>query len=450
MSRPISYTSAVTVNPSSYLSNLQSGAISVTTTGTTSVSQGLNSSDNTSTYAQFTGTTQNSDGYAYYKFDVGNIPQNATINSVVCTARGRAGNNNRGTTGFQLCNGTTTKGNETTFTTTTSSAYTLTTGTWTVSELSDINLRIRLRRTSNNTFLSRFYGATLTVNYSVSGTEYEVSFNNQSSDVTTSPSTTQYIMQGGSEEIRFYDIDNLNGVEIKDNGTDIKNSLVTHPTGTFSETLNPAVYEGGNGTVTNQNNALTDTASTTYSQLLLRQNVYMIYGFDVTIPENAVINSVGCVAKYQRSVTSSSINNLTIQMYSDTTAKGDTYTITSTSTAVSTANLTVGTWTVSELKKVKIRLSGNYTGSNSYYLNFYGANLTINYTINEVYYTYTISNISTDHTILIEDAQSECTYIKQNGNWVKLEAVYKKIGGSWTIQSDLSTVFTDGTVYVND
>ena len=245
MSRPISYTSAVTVNPSSYLSNLQSGAISVTTTGTTSVSQGLNSSDNTSTYAQFTGTTQNSDGYAYYKFDVGNIPQNATINSVVCTARGRAGNNNRGTTGFQLCNGTTTKGNETTFTTTTSSAYTLTTGTWTVSELSDINLRIRLRRTSNNTFLSRFYGATLTVNYSVSGTEYEVSFNNQSSDVTTSPSTTQYIMQGGSEEIRFYDIDNLNGVEIKDNGTDIKNSLVTHPTGTFSETLNPAVYEGG-------------------------------------------------------------------------------------------------------------------------------------------------------------------------------------------------------------
>ena len=102
MSRPIHITSAVTFIPASYNSSMQSGSINASTSGTYSVANGLNGSGNTTNYAQFTGTTQNSDGYAYYDFNVTGIPQNAVINSVSCAARGRAGNNNRGTTGFQL------------------------------------------------------------------------------------------------------------------------------------------------------------------------------------------------------------------------------------------------------------------------------------------------------------------------------------------------------------
>ena len=168
MSRPINIQSAITVNVSSYSG--YTGRVSIS-----NQNSGINSSANTSNYATITPSTSASSGYVIYRFDTSEIPSNATINSVYCAARGRASNNNRVRSSFQLFAANRAKGSPVFFTSNTSTAYTLTTGTWNYNEIQDVRLRVGSIRTStSNTGSTRFYGATLTVNYTISGVEYEV------------------------------------------------------------------------------------------------------------------------------------------------------------------------------------------------------------------------------------------------------------------------------------
>lgn len=44
--------------------------------------------------------------------------------------------------------------------------------------------------------------------------------------------------------------------------------------------------------------------------------------------------------------------------------------------------------------------------------------------------------------------ETDALYIKQNDSWVKYSQVYKKINGSWVLQSDLTSVFDQNTNYV--
>lgn len=39
-------------------------------------------------------------------------------------------------------------------------------------------------------------------------------------------------------------------------------------------------------------------------------------------------------------------------------------------------------------------------------------------------------------------------YVKVNGAWVAVTAVYKKVNGSWVQQSNLSSLFNTSTKYV--
>ena len=65
-------------------------------------------------------------------------------------------------------------------------------------------------------------------------------------------------------------------------------------------------------------------------------------------------------------------------------------------------------------------------------------------------YVYTITNISTSHTIIISNAGSNqpIIYYKVNGSWVAATAVYKKVNGSWVLQNDLTNVFDSNINYV--
>ena len=109
----------------------------------------------------------------YYLFDTSSIPANATIKSVTCTAKcyiSNANNNRVPTRQIQLFSGTTAKGSAHTLSTSTT-AFSLTAGTWTRPELEDARIRMYAVRGTSQTTTSiyiRFYGATLTVEY-----EYE-------------------------------------------------------------------------------------------------------------------------------------------------------------------------------------------------------------------------------------------------------------------------------------
>ena len=259
-------------------------------------------------------------------------------------------------------------------------------------------------------------------------------------------------------------------------------------------------------------NGYHDTSNSTYArfQPTRTANVtgYCYYGFTITdIPSGAVIDSVTCLVKV-RSSNSSGLDIASIQMCAGETPKGNVYDFhTSTSTAVQT--LSGGTWTRDEVLNLRLKIEGHRPSNSNRYVQFYGAELTIvwslNYTEYEVTvsntstavttdptgttyvregenqgilfytsdissadiqdngaaitpspsgsgtYSYTITNISADHTVTVSDiTPSEVMYTKSNGSWTTMSKVYKKVNNVWVEQTDLTNVFEDGIVYIND
>ena len=420
MSRPISYNSAVTFTPSSYTTGG-----SITTTTSYPASNGYHDSGNTSSYARFTFSSSASSGYVYYVFDtspLNEIPDDATINSVQCVARGYR--NSRASVTFQLYNNSTAKGTATNVTSTSQTAITLTPGNWTRAELNDVRLRINGLKSSTSTqgAYGYFYGASFTVNYSVNGMAYEITAESTYTGATVSPAT-QEVMGGESATVAIYP-DDINNIVVEDNGVDVTGNLqyVIPPVPQPISAV-PASFDSTNTSVTgsNTNNgcaAETTTTTATFTATSTAGSTTSIYyNFaPITLPENATITSITC--RYRASWPGGSgTNNTGTQYFSSrksylcygTTKKGNGMTISNTTSSQSTIdNLTdTGTWSKNELSNIKLLLEGIHQTGNTQQVTvtFWGATLNVTYTVpQDPYYTYTLSNISADHSILISES----------------------------------------------
>ena len=137
MSKPIVIEDTITAHPSGVLSDHAYASISGT-------ANAYNPSSNTS-YATINLTTgSNAVTYVYFTFDFSEIPAGSTINSISCSAKTyiNTTNSSRITTRqAQLYSGSTAKGSASTISNSTS-AYSMTPGTWTRDELQDASLRI--------------------------------------------------------------------------------------------------------------------------------------------------------------------------------------------------------------------------------------------------------------------------------------------------------------------
>lgn len=157
----------VTLNPRGYDSTSTSWA---STSGLNNpVGKGTS---NTSSYAQINLKTGNAaETYVYWTFDTSSIPANATIKSVSCSARLLINNTTSSripTRTVRLYSGSVAMGSATNITSTASTVYTLTVGSWTREQLNSVRLRLYAQRGSSNATTSyyfRFYGADLTVVY---------------------------------------------------------------------------------------------------------------------------------------------------------------------------------------------------------------------------------------------------------------------------------------------
>ena len=260
-------------------------------------------SDNT-TYAQWDiKTGSDAESYVFYLFDLSDIPESATINSVSCTAKAIISSTlstRISAREVQLYHGTSiAKGSATTVSSLAISTLTLTCGTWTREELNDCRIRIYTKRGTSGTstsYYNRFYGATLTVEYTYNDVNYVITTSCNSGG-TISPLGNKQVSQGSNFLLTI----------TPDSGYDLK-------------TIN-------------------------------------LDGTDVTS---------------------------------------------------------------SAVRKVS-------------------------------YYEYNLNNVEKSHTIaVVFDANSTTAaiYIKENGEWVAYANVYKKIGGSWVLQSDITSVFNMNTNYV--
>ena len=188
--------------------------------------------------------------------------------------------------------------------------------------------------------------------------------------------------------------------------------------------------------------------STNYSTLNLTRGsdavTYAYYKFDTSsIPANATIISVSCRAKCIITNTNSSrIKTRQIQMFSGTTAKGSAHTLSTSTTAF---DMTCGTWTRQELEDCRIRLyavRGSSQSTSSFYIRFYGADLTVEYEY---------SDVVTGDTIYVKQngAWVEATdvLLKVNNAWQSVSNAYKKVNGTWVEQDDKSAMFDTNAIY---
>lgn len=413
---------------------------------------------NSTTRAAFTSnTTANSTTKFYYDFDCSSIPDNAIITSVACSFKATCSSSYFTTRVGQLCTGTTKKGSGTTITNTsvnsTVNVQQITdTGTWTRAELDDIKILIEaVRGTSTSAFTLSFYGATLTITYTVPD-HYEYSLTNVQADhtiiiedgsqfVNTILTTNKVssIVPEGSTELDSGDsftlrinATSLEDIKVTDNGEVVTSQVleVNEPPQSNTFTGIPVSLDSTNssysGTAQNPNNGLADSSSTTYARFNITNGsgaeTTVYYNFDCSsIPENATITSVACTARCAISTTSTSyISTRQVQMFTGTTEKGSATTIASTSTSGATYPLSVGTWTRAELQNAKVRLYvvKNGTNTTTRYLYFQGASLTVNYTIpGGKYYTYTISSVREEHTIVVADDIMDIPEEDENYNY---------------------------------
>lgn len=421
MSRPVDIQETLTFNPTGY-----TGATNMSESSNYPWTRGCNSISNTSSYArlQLSASSTSTDCYIYYTFSVSDIPSNATITNVSCIARiYRNSRVTANTAAIQLYNGTTAKGAETnSFGTTASNVTISNTGSWTVSELNDIRLRIKGRRsnTSNSSYIY-FYGANLSITYSIQGTEYEIVSTIATNAVDSiDPSGQTWVFGGGSYDLNIY-ADSIDDVMVEDNGIDVTDQLSSAvvPGETEKFTGIPTSYDSVNSSYDSIYEGTTSNPLGPYdnsSRICVFANTTansiskLTYNFDCSsIPRNAIITSVTCQAGAACYSNGQYFSTRNIQLYSGSTPKGTPTTITGTGNTNTAHTVDGGSWTRSELDNAKIVLyiqRGNNTTQASF--SFWGATLVIEYSVSlETYWTYSLTNVSEDHTIIVKDSVIE-------------------------------------------
>lgn len=400
MSRTISISSAVTFIPATS----GAGQYAFTTTGgtTSGITNAYTNADST-TYARLTiPTTTNRTYQAYFNYGLSalsDIPSDATIDSVSARVKYSVSTttaNRISAVTIQLYTNTTAKGSAVTTKSTNAAVYNITAGNWTLSELQNARLSVQVTRGSqNNASYFNFYGSDLTVNYTVNGTEYEVSFDNQSSDATTEPSTTQYVYQGGSQEIKIY-IDNTDDYAVKDNGTNVNSSLIEHQgTNNVSEIVTaPGASYGfqldtSDGYYKSLNKGVSRSAAVCRLNITAETQCTLTLNF-VNYAEATY--DYGIIGRLDTTLvtTSANTNSATTWMWAGSATTNNTQVEKTTAVTIPTGYHYID---------IKFRKDDATDSNNDAFWFKYRLEPG-----NEPHhYTYTISNISADHTISIED-----------------------------------------------
>ena len=198
-------------------------------------------SGDTTNYAQVNLTRgQGGETSIYFNFSF-NIPSEATITAVSCTATcmiNRTVATNITTRQIQLYAGSTAKGSASSVVNSTN-LMTLDVGnanTWSASDVNNAKLRLyAVRGTVNTTsnYYFRLYGATMNVSYSYNETIYEVTSQSDVAGVSMSPSSADITAGNGRT---FEILGDLTNVIVEDNSVDVTSQLVIQTGGSVSAT----------------------------------------------------------------------------------------------------------------------------------------------------------------------------------------------------------------------
>ena len=419
-SYPTAYTTSGSISGTRYKNAIGKGA------DTSAVSGNDYASGNSSSKA-----------YIYYSFEFEGIPEDATIDSVSCKVKGHLENSSRSTANLQLYAGSTAKGSASKFTSTSAQTITLTTGTWTRSEIDELQLRFEI-----GYYGGLVNGATVTIEYSYNDIKYTITIDNSTTaNVTANPTE---VSPGHSSTIKA---DSIDGLKITDNGTDVTSSFV-------ERTDSPASYDVENvgsygfelnssGYYVNNNVGISKTAAVcrvTFNVPVSATATFTFINYSEQGYDFGVFGELDTALNHNYYAAGNYGANITDDDYK-LACNTSTYNNTSTHTLEYT--MSAGEHFV-DVKYSKDDASDD----NDDTLKFKVA-ITLNESYSPTpYYVYEITNIQGNHTIVVTSGGATNTlYIKNNGSWKEVVKAYKKINGSW-VEQDITTLFNTSTKYV--
>lgn len=462
MSRIVNITDSVEAIPSGYSStNSSYSSISssypitnaYTDTSSTSYAYiSCNTGSRASTYVSFT-------------FDFSSIPSGATITSVSASAKGRISSTNYISTAvFQLYTNTTAKGSSTDFRTTTATTYTLSsTGSWTRSEINNLQLRATATRGTSNTSRAAyiyFYGAEVTINYSYQQTFYEITASTNNQNITIVPISDE-VKSGDNTFIRISG--NTDNLKVLDNNVDVTSFLVEKQYTNPSYTVNTAPNA-------NYGFALTNEWYTSKNKAVNSSAAVARVTFDLPVLCNITFTYINYAeATYDFGIFSKLDTALTTSGFVAESNSGDTTTDagleerrlnTSAYNTSSQQTLTYSNVTAGE-HFIDVKFGKDQgTNSNNDTLQFKVQITALETIPTGTYYSYDLTNVLSDHTIVISAGskiyikvsgvweEASELFIKSNGSWVTISDAYKKINGSWVKQADRSALFDENVKFV--
>lgn len=418
-SYPTAYTTSGSINGTRYKNAIGKGA------NTSAVSGNDYASGNSSSKA-----------YIYYSFEFEGIPEDATIDSVSCKVKGHLENSSRSTANLQLYAGSTAKGSASKFTSTSAQTITLTTGTWTRSEIDELQLRFEI-----GYYGGLVNGATVTIEYSYNDIKYTITIENSTTaNVTANPTE---VSPGHSSTVRA---DSVDGLKITDNGTDVTSSFV-------ERTDSPASYDVENvgsygfelnssGYYVNNNVGISKTAAVcrvTFNVPVSATATFTFINYSEQGYDFGVFGELDTALNHNYYAAGSSGASITD---SDYRLACNTSTYNNTSTHTLEYTMSAGEHFV-DVKYSKDDASDD----NDDTLKFKVA-ITLNESYSPTpYYVYEITNIQGNHTIVVANRETNTLYTKKNGSWKEVVKAYKKQNGSW-VEVAIDSVFNSTDKYV--
>ena len=424
------------------------GLTGMTISSSYPITNAYDSSSDTSNSARYTIHTSTT-GYVYLTYDTSDIPLTATIQSVEAKARLRISNGSTVTNRVcQLYSGTTAKGSNTNFSSTSRGGVviTLSTGTsWTRSDLND--LRMRIGGTGSSSTSSKYiyiYGTDITITYV---TESRTVTTTLTGSGTIDPSGTQTMYDEDEYNLVIEPTNASDEVTATKNGTAI--TLTKHTGGTQEEsnvlgnyTLVSGSFNSGESYFQGLVGKGHDNTQTTSNYYSGGSGVIVVFTYDVPfvrIPDDATINSLYMLVNGHAESTSQSSEYMCARLISGSTNLSDELNFKSVGTSNSTQTVTANvTPTVAQLENLKVQCRLGYYGGA-----INGATVYLEYEVSGVYYTYE-TTISGDMTIAVTigGGSTKKIYVKVNGVWTEYSKIYRKINGSWVEQSDFSSLYT--------
>ena len=441
-------TKTITLNPSGY-----TGSTNISISSSYPITNAYHGIDSEN-YARLSISTS-STGYLYLTINTSDIPSDATNVSISAKARVRVSNTTRVTnTQCQLFTGTTAKGSNVTFaSTSTTNVVTLSTGSsWTRSELND--LRMKVGGTGSSSSSSKyiyFYGADITISYDVTACTVTSTLTGNG---TIDPSGETAVAEGDEYTLTITPTTKTDTVTATKDGVDITSQLVAHGAGS-TVTVVPAnvttssIQSGASyAQYAIGHSAESPYSSTSNMYAASGSTGYAAYSFDFSgIPSNATIENIEVRCHgHRESATISSTYVSKCALYNSNTEISAEVNFPSTTASIITLEPNV-TVTRSMLDNLTVR----------HFVGYYGGLVTgisfeVEYStgtgIDHYTYTYTVN---ADATIAVTigggGGDTSKIYVKLNGSWVEVTP-YKKVNGSWVLQTDVTNVFDSSKKYI--